>query len=86
MPKALVVLCCSLMLVGCGGGESEVKKNKTASPTKSLTKTEQLHNKAKVAEAAGIVGYDGKQIREDLDKIIDQNAEHQKMLEDINDM
>lgn len=82
MRKVFLILGVSLLITGCGS-EPEVKK---AEPTKPLTKTEELKRKAKLTEAASIVGYDGKAIHKNLDKIIDENAKHQKMLEDVGDL
>ncbi|MFZ5951507.1 MAG: hypothetical protein ACOYXC_12435 [Candidatus Rifleibacteriota bacterium] len=78
----------SLLFAGCGS-EPEAKPATpapAAAPAKEMSKTDQLHQKAKVAEAASIVGYDGKDIRQKLDKIIDENAAHEKMLKDVNDL
>jgi hypothetical protein len=51
-----------------------------------LSKSDQMRQKAKVAEAASLIGYDGKAIRRDLDKIIDQHEQSAKQLEDLNNL
>lgn len=72
---------CSVFAVGCG---SEPKKAEPLkAPAKEMTEAEKLHQKAKVAEAASLIGYDGKDIRKKLDTIIDENEKHQQMLKDV---
>lgn len=75
-----------LLFSGCCSKSSE-KSQQPAQPaankTEKLSDKEKLHNRAKLAEAATLVGYDGKQIRENLDKIIDANDAHKKMFEDL---
>lgn len=85
MRKLFLIIGLSLFVSGCGS-EPEVKKIEPAQPVKPLTKTEQLHQKAKFTEAASMVGYDGKDIHQKLDKIIDENAAHEKMLKDVGDL
>lgn len=51
-----------------------------------LSKADQMRQKAKVAEAASLIGYDGKAIRRDLNKIIDQQEQSAKQLEDLNNL
>ena len=85
MYRTILMLALALMINGCGS-EPAAKKKTTAKPKKALTKTEELHRKARLTEAASIIGYDGKRIRKNLDNIIDQNAKHQKMLEGIGDL
>ncbi|MEW6708390.1 MAG: hypothetical protein AB1403_01080 [Candidatus Riflebacteria bacterium] len=86
MEKILVsALIGSLFFAGCGSEPAAKPATPApAAPAKEMSKTDQLHQKAKVAEAASIVGYDGKDIRQKLDKIIDENAAHEKMLKDVN--
>ncbi len=80
MKKTMFLLPIALMLWGCGSSEP-VKKT-----APKLTKTEELKRKANVAEAASLVGYDGKKIKQDLNKIIDASNDSQKQLEGLNDM
>lgn len=51
-----------------------------------LSKADQMRQKAKIAEAADLIGYDGKAIRRDLNKIIDQHEQSAKQLEDLNNL
>ncbi len=91
MKKAAVLflLPATLLMYGCGSG-SETPKTATPTATTAsgtaMSKTDELKQKAKVAEAASLVGYDGKAIREDLNKIIDIQAEEAKRLEDLKDI
>ena len=47
------------------------------------TDYENLRKKANVAEAASIVGYDGKAIKKQLNKVIDENEKMNKQLQDL---
>ncbi len=69
------------LLSGCGEAEK-----KPEPPKKVLSKTDQMRQKAKVAEAASLVGYDGKAIKENLNKIIDESEKAEKQLKEINDL
>jgi hypothetical protein len=80
-----VLLSGSILMLGCGSSEPEKTKDETTR-AKPLTKKEKLHNKAKITEAASLVGYDGKKIHKDLDKIIDENAKHQDALKELDDL
>ena len=89
MKKLLLLCLVALVITGCGGSETkkeEQTKVEEKKPAKPMTETEKLKQKAKVSEAASIVGYDGKKIHKQLDQIIDQSAEHKKMLEDAGDL
>ncbi|GAB4266397.1 MAG: hypothetical protein Kow0029_00020 [Candidatus Rifleibacteriota bacterium] len=85
MKKNIILILAAVVCSGCGSEPSPKPAAPTAKPESKMTKTEQLHQKAKVAEAASLVGYDGKDIRKKLDTIIDENARQQKMLEDLKD-
>lgn len=88
MRKIFAMILCSLLISGCGSepAPKKVEPAKAAAPVKEMSKTDKLHQKAKVAEAASIVGYDGKDIRKKLDTIIDENAKHEQMLKDVGDL
>ncbi|MGM0600872.1 MAG: hypothetical protein ACQETH_13765 [Candidatus Rifleibacteriota bacterium] len=89
MKKLLLLCLAALVITGCGGSEPAKEKQtkvEDKKPVKPMTKTEKLKQKAKVSEAASIIGYDGKKIHKELDQIIDQSAEHKKMLEDAGDL
>jgi PBP1b-binding outer membrane lipoprotein LpoB len=79
--KKLLITALALFITGCGGGEKVEKK--PAVKKKPLTKTEELKRKAKLTEAASMVGYDGKRIHKDLNKIIDANQKSVKDMEDL---
>lgn len=90
MRKVFLIIVSSLLLAGCGGSSEPAKEKpapaqaaNSSNSSAGMSKTEKLHQKAKVAEAASLVGYDGKDIRKKLDTIIDANAEHEKMLKDV---
>jgi len=69
----------------CAGPEAsrpvEEKQGEIASAP--MSQSDKLRQKAKIAEAASMVGYDGKAIRRDLDKIIDQQEAAAKQFEDL---
>ena len=79
--KKILITALALFITGCGGGEKVEKK--PAAKKKPLTKTEELKRKAALTEAASMVGYDGKRIHKDLNKIIDANQKGMKDLEGI---
>ncbi len=85
----LFLLPATVFLYGCGSG-SETPKTAAPAVTNAsgtaMSKTDELKEKAKIAEAASLVGYDGKAIREDLNKVIDIQAEEAKRLEDLKDI
>ena len=74
-----VVVC---LINGCCAGPEAAKPvpPKVEAP---LSKSDQLRQKAKIAEAASLVGYDGKAIKRDLNKIIDQQEESAKRLDEL---
>ena len=75
MRKMLIVLAATLLVAGCG---KEAEKPKVQAPE---TRAETLHRKARAARMGDLVGYDGKQIQKNLDKVIDANEAHVKELE-----
>lgn len=82
---ALLLLVVCGFTSGCGcGREPEVKK--VPEVKAPLSKADELRQKAKIAEAASLVGYDGKDIHEKLNKIIDIQEEDAKRLEDLKDI
>lgn len=76
-----LLLASALFINGCG--ETEKKPEQ---PKPVLSKTDQMRQKAKLAEAASLVGYDGKAIKENLNKIIDDSEKAEKQLKEINDL
>lgn len=77
---ALMIVAAIVAATGCGGA-SEVKKEPEKKPV--LSKSDQMRQKAKIAEAASLVGYDGKAIKENLNKMIDESERSRKELEDL---
>lgn len=77
----------AILLGGCCGNQEAAPapkvEPKAAAP---MSQADQRRQKAKVAEAATLIGYDGKAIRRDLDKIIDQQEQSAKQLEDLNNL
>jgi len=70
MKRGLLLIVAITFVAGCG--EAPKKKE----PKKKLSRVEELHRKAKFTEAAGIVGYDGKAIHKNLDKMIKAREQH----------
>ena len=70
--KLLLMLC--MAIAGCGGNaEKNVEQNK---PTEERPETKKI-------EAADAVGYDGKAIRKNVDKMLNDNDKKQKELEEM---
>ena len=97
MKKTLIfVLCLSCFILGCGDSEASKKNEKSSNTStevkgdlkenKSITDKnvdyDQLRKKAEVAEAASLVGYDGKDIKKKLNKVIDDREKMDKQLKD----
>ncbi len=88
-----------IFLLGCGSsGTSTEKTDKNKVQVQKETNSisidnkvdsgkkvdyDQLRKKANVAEAASMVGYDGKAIKKDLNKIIDEREKMDKQLKDL---
>lgn len=88
---ALVIVAGCVILCGCWGSTPEPQKTDVpaaAAPAKPApaNSTDELRRKADLTEAASLVGYDGKAIKEDLHKVIDAQQEAAKRLEDLNDI
>lgn len=81
---AILITACALS-AGCGS-EPEVKKAPVPEVKAPLSKSDELRQKANIAEAASLVGYDGKAIKENLNKIIDEQENAAKQLEDLKDI
>ena len=90
----VAAMCSFVAFVGCGNSESSSKKEEKANKiTVESSKDElkpngevdydKLRKKANVAEAASVVGYDGKAIKKDLNKIIDEREKMDKQLKDL---
>lgn len=82
--KALLLAVSIICVCGCCAKEVPVKKEPEVKAP--LSKADELRQKAKIAEAASLVGYDGKAIHADLDKLIDNQEKAAKQLEDMNDI
>ena len=84
-----------ILLVGCGSSSTPTEKTveKKIQVNNGITENkvdsgkkvdyDQLRKKANVAEAASMVGYDGKAIKKDLNKIIDEREKMDKQLKDL---
>ena len=92
----LLVLCGILFLVGCGETNTPKAKESNRSGAelnKSLSGLnvkpgdkvdyDKLRKKANVAEAASMAGYDGKAIKKELNKIIDEREKMDKQLNEL---
>lgn len=84
--KILAVLLLVAVSGCCGSREEAPAKVMSEQQKAPLSHADQMRQKAKIAEAASLVGYDGKAIRRDLDKIIDQQEESAKQLEALKDL
>ncbi len=72
---------------GCCGREETAPVDEAGPKAVApLSQADQMRQKAKVAEAADLIGYDGKAIKRDLDKIIDQHEKSAKQLEDLDNL
>ncbi|HAE37360.1 MAG TPA: hypothetical protein DCG57_01840 [Candidatus Riflebacteria bacterium] len=86
--RAIFMIIASVcLLTGCCAGTDAAKptqpevKSEIKQP---LSQSDQMRQKAKVAEAASLIGYDGKAINRDLNKIIDEQERSAKQLEELN--
>ncbi|MBQ2593391.1 MAG: hypothetical protein II567_08955 [Candidatus Riflebacteria bacterium] len=92
----ILVLCGIIFLAGCGETNSPKAKKSNSSAAeldKSLSDIrvksgekvdyDKLRKKANVAEAASMAGYDGKALKKDLNKIIDEREKMDKQLNDL---
>lgn len=81
-----MIMVSACLLSGCCAGPDAAKpvKPEVKSEIKApLSKSDQMRQKAKIAEAASLIGYDGKAINRDLNKIIDAQESSAKQLEDL---
>ena len=87
---ALVLVAGCALFCGCWGSTPAPQKTDTpaaaAEKTVPMNSTEELRRKADLTEAASLVGYDGKAIKQDLHKVIDAQQEAAKRLEDLNNI
>ncbi len=77
--KAMLLLLVAVCSSGCGNSV-QPRKPEAAAP---VSQADQLRQKARITEAASMVGYDGKAIRKNLDKIIDESEEAKRQLKQI---
>jgi len=83
----LIFLISATFAGGCCSKQEAVPQPKAEPKAVApLSKSDQLRQKAKIAEAADLIGYDGKAIKRDLNKIIDQQEQSAKQLEDLNNL
>jgi Holliday junction resolvasome RuvABC DNA-binding subunit len=70
----------SLALAGCDRKQSETPQQSTVKQTPGS------HSQTKALRAASAVGYDGKQLQKQVDKILDQKEKRNRDLEnELND-
>ena len=70
----------SLSLAGCNRNQSQTAEQSTVKPTPGG------HSQTKALRAASAVGYDGKQLQKQVDKVLDQKEKRDKDLEnELND-
>ena len=69
-----------LALVGCDRKQSQTPQQSTVKQTPGS------HSQTKALRAASVVGYDGKQLQKQVDKVLDQKQKRNKNLEnELND-
>ena len=96
MKKNILItfLCGIVFFIGCGDSSTSSKKeekiNNITIENKKINVNsngevdyDDLRKKANVAGAADIIGYDGKAIKKDLNKIIDEREKMDKQLKDL---
>ena len=86
---ALVLVAGCALLSGCWGSTPAPQKTDAPAAVEKavpMNSTDELRRKADLTEAASLVGYDGKAIKEDLHKVIDAQQEAAKRLEDLNNI
>ncbi len=81
--KIIILLITAFLIPGCCTQTKPVTEVKPAVPAAPLSQADQMRKKANIAEAASLIGYDGKAIKRDLNKIIDQQEKSAKQLEDL---
>ena len=70
----------SLALAGCDRNQSQTPQQSTVKQTPSG------HSQTKALRAAGAVGYDGKQLQKQVDKVLEQKEKRDRDLEnELND-
>ena len=92
----LLALCGIIFISGCGETNAPKQKedNKTVNELNQRLSEmnprpgekvdyDKLRKKANAAEAASMVGYDGKAIKKELNKIIDEREKMDKKLQDL---
>ncbi|MDD3145761.1 MAG: hypothetical protein PHD82_00545 [Candidatus Riflebacteria bacterium] len=79
----------AVFALGCGSSENTTTTT-TPAPENSAkvapSKMDELRRKADLTEAASMVGYDGKAIKESLHKVLDEQENAAKRLEDLNNI
>jgi hypothetical protein len=81
----------AVFALGCGSSENTTTTTTPApAPENSAkvapSKMDELRRKADLTEAASMVGYDGKAIKESLHKVLDEQENAAKRLEDLNNI
>lgn len=82
-------LVASLFFSGCCGRDStsgQTAPVSVSAPGSSTTKVDELRRRADLSEAASLVGYDGKAIKEDLHKILDAQEDRARRLKELEEI
>ena len=66
-----------MAITGCGQSHSHAKDEQ-----KQAEQTSGGRSETETLQAAGLVGYDGKQLRKNVDKVLDAKDQRNKELED----
>lgn len=83
--KMIILVIAGFLIPGCCTQSSPAPEAKPAVPAAPMSQADQMRKKANIAEAASLVGYNGKAIKRDLNKLIDQQEKSAKQLEDLKD-
>lgn len=82
----VLLLICAALSTGCGSEPKKAEPAPKAETAKPMSEADKLRQKAKIAEAASLIGYDGKDLHKKLDKIIDENEQREKTLRDAGNL
>ena len=78
--STIVAIFVSLALAGCDRKQSQTPQQSTINQTPSA------HSQTKALRAASAVGYDGKQLQKQIDKVLEQKEKRDRDLEnELND-
>ena len=79
--STIVAIFVSLALAGCDRNQSQTPQQSTINQTPSA------HSQTKALRAASAVGYDGKQLQKQVDKVLEEKEKRDRDLEkELNDI